>query len=542
MTCTRIVKWKCPRGHSLSLPCAQNKGSCRFCIQEDLIKERKRERDLKLETERQRKQAAYAQQLAEAQDEASHLRRLRHDELDDAERTRILEQHYQEIKDLKNPLKVTQIETKDKGAREVPASSIPSGSAAGEDKVKGTRSCKLEPSATSMPRQAMPTQKSSKAKNDWEYRKKHFNSQSPEIDTLMDMVGLESVKEKFLAIKSKVDLSVRQNVDLSRERFGSVLLGNPGTGKTTVARLYAKFLAAVGVIPGHVFIETSGSRLANEGVLGSEKTIEKLLRDGGGAIFIDEAYQLVQGSSVGGSQVLDFLLAEAENLTGKIVFILAGYQRPMEKFFGYNPGLPSRFPHELKFDDFDDTELMQILQGRIEKTYNKQMKVDDGLGGLYCRIAARRIGRGRGREGFANARAVENAMAKISERQSARLVQKRRQGVSRVDDFFLDGQDIIGPDPSQALQSSKAWQSLQDMIGLGAVKRTLEALADTVQFNYRRELDEQPLVEYSLNRVFLGNPGTGKTSIAKIYGQILVDIGLLSSGEGKEHSLILGVI
>jgi DNA replication protein DnaC len=60
---------------------------------------------------------------------------------------------------------------------------------------------------------------------------------------------------------------------------------------------------------------------------------------------------------------------------------------------------------------------------------------------------------------------------------------------------------------------------------------------DTIQYNYQRELDEQPLVEYSLNQVFLGNPGTGKTSIAKIYGQILVDIGLLSNGEGmQEHT------
>lgn len=124
-------------------------------------------------------------------------------------------------------------------------------------------------------------------------------------------------------------------------------------------------------------------------------------------------------------------------------------------------------------------------------------------------------------------------MAKVSERQSARLTQQRRQGASRLDDFFLDGQDIIGSDPSQTLKSSKAWQRLQDMIGLGAVKRTVEALVDTMQCNYRRELDEQPLIEYSLNRVFLGNPGTGKTSIAKIYGQILVDIGFLSNGEGK---------
>ena len=72
------------------------------------------------------------------------------------------------------------------------------------------------------------------------------------------------------------------------------------------------------------------------------------------------------------------------------------------------------------------------------------------------------------------------------------------------------------------------------MTGLNAVKSTVQGLLNTVQYNYRRELNEQPLVEYSLNKVFLGNPGTGKTSVAKIYGQILVDIGLLSNGEGMQ--------
>lgn len=80
------------------------------------------------------------------------------------------------------------------------------------------------------------------------------------------------------------------------------------------------------------------------------------------------------------------------------------------------------------------------------------------------------------------------------------------------------------------------------MIGLSAVKKTVEALVRTLQFNCRRELDEQPPVEYTLNRDFLGNPGTGKTSVAKIYGQVLVDIGLLSSSEGRQNWLILGVI
>jgi SpoVK/Ycf46/Vps4 family AAA+-type ATPase len=379
---------------------------------------------------------------------------------------------------------------------------------------------------------AMPSQAPSEAKADWDYQKTYHNSQSPAIDALMDMVGLESVKTKFLEIKQKVDLAIRQNVDLSSERFGTVLLGNPGTGKTTVARLYARFLAAVGIIPGSKFVETSGSRLSNEGVSQCQKMIESLLKDGGGVIFIDEAYQLVQGNGSGGSQVLDFLLAEIENLTGKIMFVLAGYQRQMEKFFAHNPGLPGRFPHELKFEDFNDTELMLILERWVEKTYKKQMKIDGGPGGLYCRIVARRIGRGRGRDGFANARAVENAVTKITERQAKRVTQERRKGSALTDDFFLDREDMIGPDPSQTLKSSKALQKLQGMIGLTEVKKTVEDLINTIQYNYRRELAEQPLTKYGLNKVLLGNPGTGKTSVAEIYGQILVDIGLLSNGEG----------
>ncbi|CDM37011.1 hypothetical protein DTO013E5_7175 [Penicillium roqueforti] len=525
MKCTKIVKWKCSRGHSLSLSCSQAKGSCRFCIQEDQVKERKRQRDIRLEIERQRKQNEYARKLAEAQEEASHLKRVRRDEFDDMERAKVLEQYRQEIEDLKNPPRPVSPQRKlSSGA--IPSTPATITEASSESSATGTQSRSVQPPS----RQVMPSQKMSAAQADWKYQKKFLNAQSQEIDKLIDMIGLESVKTKFLSIKAKVDVAIRQNIDMSHDRFGSVLLGNPGSGKTTVARLYAKFLSSMGIIPGDKFIETTGSRLANDGVSGCQKIIENLLKDGGGAIFIDEAYQLV-GSSFGGPQVLDFLLAEIENLTGKVVFILAGYQRPMEKFFAYNSGLPSRFPNELKFDDFDDAELMQILVGCIEKKYKKQMKVEDNLGGLYCRIVARRVGSGRGREGFANARAVENAMAKISERQAVRLSWETRQAASKVDNLFLSKEDMIGPDPSQALKSSNAWQKLQTMIGLDSVKKTVEAILDTMRYNYQRELDEKPLVEYSLNKVFLGNPGTGKTSIAKIYGQILVDIGFLSNGE-----------
>lgn len=217
-----------------------------------------------------------------------------------------------------------------------------------------------------------------------------MNAQSSEIDKLMEMIGLESVKEKFLSIKANVDVAVRQGVDLNKNRYGTILPGNPGTGKTTVARLYASFLKSVGKIPGEKFIETSGSKF-NDGVSSCRKMLEEIQQSGGGVLFVDEAYQLVQGASYGGSAVLDFLLAEVENLTGKVGFILAGYQRQMEAFPAHNPGLSSRFPHEMKFQDMEDKELRQVLAHRVESTYRQKMKVEEGLDGLYCRIVARRI-------------------------------------------------------------------------------------------------------------------------------------------------------
>jgi hypothetical protein len=99
------------------------------------------------------------------------------------------------------------------------------------------------------------------------------------------------------------------------------------TGKTTVAQIYAKFLSSVGAIPGDHFKEATGSRLANDGIPGCQTLIDEILEEGGGVLFLDEAYQIVSASTSGGKQVLDFLLAEIENLTGKVVFVFAGYRK-----------------------------------------------------------------------------------------------------------------------------------------------------------------------------------------------------------------------
>lgn len=364
---------------------------------------------------------------------------------------------------------------------------------------------------------------------EWSRQKRVDNASNEAIDSLMKLTGLEDVKAQFLRIKARIDLAFRQNTDMKEERFGMVLLGNPGTGKTTVARLYAKFLTSVDALTGSELFETSGSHLANEGDTGAKKHVEDVVNAGGGAFFIDEAYQLA--SSPGGATVLNFLLAEIENQVGKIVFILAGYNKQMEAFFEHNQGFYSRIPYRLQFADYNDAELLQIFGQRVHNKYDGKMKIEEGVTGLYARIAIRRLGRSRGREGFGNARALENFLAKVLERQAHRVQLERAKGY-QPDDFMLTQDDLIGPEPSRAVTDSAAWKELQGLIGLKAVKDSMQSLLDRVHTNYQRELQEKEVIEVSLNRVFLGSPGTGKTSVAKLYGQVLADLGLLSNGEG----------
>ena len=229
-------------------------------------------------------------------------------------------------------------------------------------------------------------------------------------------------------------------------------------------------------------------------------------------------------------------LAEIENRVGKIVFILAGYVKEMEKFFEHNPGLDSRLPHRFHFADHKDDELLVMLCRLIKKKYKDRAKIEGGVNGLYARIAAGHLGRSRGREGYGNARALENIWAKISERQAERLQRERAAG-AKPDDFIFTKEDVIGPEPSNAIQDSAAWKKLHGLIGLKSVKDSTKGLVDRMQLNYERELEEKPPIEVSLNRIFLGSPGTGKSLVGKLYGEILADMGLLSKREGKKTVL-----
>ena len=241
------------------------------------------------------------------------------------------------------------------------------------------------------------------------------------INELNNLIGLENVKQEVQTIYNfaKVQLS-RQEQGLRNTpvSYHCVFIGNPGTGKTTVARIIASIYAELGVLENGQLVETDRSGLVAEyegqTAVKTNKVIDRAI---GGVLFIDEAYALVNGDQTDfGREAIATLIKRMEDDRDHLVVILAGYKEEMKQFIDSNPGLQSRFNRYIYFPDYSAKELHQIFCSLIKK-YDYYL-TEDASSTILKRLTDAVNNKG---NNFGNGRLVRNLFEKTIERQANRL-------------------------------------------------------------------------------------------------------------------------
>ncbi|MBX5436784.1 MAG: AAA family ATPase [Alicyclobacillaceae bacterium] len=261
------------------------------------------------------------------------------------------------------------------------------------------------------------------------------------LDELDDLVGLDQVKATVREIFAYVYMQRRrQQLQLRSDPIvlHMVFTGNPGTGKTTVARLLARMFHESGILQKGHLVEVERADLVGE-YIGhtAQKAREQIKKALGGVLFIDEAYSLARGGEKDfGREAIDCLVKAMEDYRHQFIAIIAGYEREMEWFLSTNPGLPSRFPIHLHFPDYDVPALIAIAR-RMAAAKQYRLSPDAELRLERC---LRKVLAGPGRYHFSNARWVRNAVERAIRQQAVRLFDAPE--VTRLQAITLTAQDF----------------------------------------------------------------------------------------------------
>lgn len=363
-----------------------------------------------------------------------------------------------------------------------------------------------------------------------EYLKPAAQMREEVLQRLNQMTGLKEVKSTVERIRKRM-------ISGDKKEPGAYLfMGNPGTGKTTVARYMGQILRNLGMLKKGQMVEYTASKLMaevfNDTNRGDFSQVAKKALDG--VLFIDEAYQLVSDTTGRGRAILDAMLPFMENNRRNLCVIAAGYEDEMKDLVESNPGYESRFTQSVYFENYTGGELCEILLKSLEErgiTADEEYK-ENALRALtrYVEI------HGKERE-FGNARYVRNVFLPQSlDAQNDRLIGAYGEDFPRELKKRLTGEDIPADlvrftrTPLEKPDTRSAMEKLDSLIGYKKIKEELRRLLNSKHFHQTNELGILGMPE-RLHWVLEGNPGTGKTTIVNLIGQVYQECGILPSAK-----------
>lgn len=248
---------------------------------------------------------------------------------------------------------------------------------------------------------------------------RHEVSQNP-YEELNNLIGLSSVKSEIESLSNFVKIQAlrhKQGKATTPVSLHCVFTGNPGTGKTTVARIVAGIYKELGVLKKGHLVETDRSGLVAEYVGQTAVKTNKIIDEAlDGVLFIDEAYSLLGGENDFGMEAISTLLKRMEDDRDRLVVILAGYTNEIKMFINSNPGLQSRFNRYIQFDDYTKDDLCEIFKLSLKKSQYKIKKNAFEALGNHINVALYNKD-----QHFGNGRYVRNLFEKVIQNQANRL-------------------------------------------------------------------------------------------------------------------------
>lgn len=375
-----------------------------------------------------------------------------------------------------------------------------------------------------------------------------------ELDALIGLEGVKkSIRENITYLNFTKLRQEKGFEDSSKISLHSIFTGNPGTGKTTVVKMLGQIYHKMGLLSkGHV-VEADRAALVGEYIGQTAPKTKKMIDSArGGILFIDEAYSLARAdddSKDFGKEVIEILLKEMSDGPGDIAIIGAGYPRQIKSFVDSNPGLKSRFSEYFHFDDYLPEELHAIsIYTSSQKQVSFSEEADAFLKEQLTEAYRRRD------EHFGNARFVNAVVEEAKQNMGLRLMKSADlNSLSKEDLSTVTLEDlelVFATEQKKKLklnindkQLAEAIAELNELVGMAKIKQDVNELIKLIRFY--NETGKDVVNKFSLHSIFTGNPGTGKTTLARILAKIYKALGVLERGhvvEVDREGLVAGYV